>query len=140
MRILTIEDNEEFYHSYLLRMFSSLLPVEKLQFTHYARVAEALDPLLLQEWDVILMDQELPDSVNVALEEGKQLVVRNGNMLVRLRREAEQQGRIRPSPIIGIASSSAGNHLLRAAGANQAFLKLLVPDIAKCIKTHIEKS
>jgi CheY-like chemotaxis protein len=137
VRILTVEDNEEFYHTYLLRMFEKLLPVDKLQFVHTARVAEALE-LLQEKWALILMDYELPDTVKLALEDGKQLSMRHGNALVLFRREAEKQEGVPRTPIIGMASSRIGNHLLREAGADRAFLKLEVPEIARSIKDYLK--
>lgn len=137
MRILVVEDNEEFYHSYLLRFFAKLLPVDKLQFVHTPRVAAALE-LLKEPWSIILMDYALSDSVKVEVEGQGTTMIKDGRDLIKIRRRQEQTGEGLPtSLIIGMASSQIGNQILRQAGAQKSFLKLQVPEMAAAVKAHL---
>lgn len=137
MKVLVVEDNVEFYEGYLLRIFSRLLPEDKVEITH-AESIEAAAPLLALPWDAILMDHGFSDSVRVPPDgpEGSP-VLRDGVALVKHRRALEAQTGLPAAFIIGIASNQVGNRLMVEAGANTALLKLHVPEMAREITQRI---
>lgn len=138
LRVLVIEDNEELYQ-YFLRLFENLLDMTAFEFTHVSTIQGALD-ILEEEWDVVLMDYEM----GVAGEaNGTQ--VRNGADLITYRRALEdmasQEGADQNCPkshIIGTSSSRVCNMSLVKAGADAAYLKLEVPDIAKYLQSWVK--
>lgn len=134
MKVLVVEDNVEFYESYLLRLFSHLLPEGKVEITH-AESVEAAAKMLVLPWDAILMDHGFSDSVRIPAPDGP--LFKDGVGLVKLRRAFEAETGATPAFIIGIASNQVGNRLMVEAGANTALLKLHVPEIAREIAQRI---
>lgn len=131
-RVLVVEDNVSFYCDYLLRLFGNLLPMDQLEFIHAATLEEAVMNLSL-EWDVILLDFALPGTFRD--QEG--LLVKDGAGLVRLRRKFEAANQLKKSFVMGISSSGIGNLLMVEAGADTAYLKLKVPQMASEIKNKL---
>jgi len=136
MRILVLEASEEYYHTYLLRLFAKLLPSDKLEFVHAPRLEDALG-LLEQEWDIVLLGYRFPDSVKVASEQGSEMVVRNGGDWLRLRRSAEKVRGLEKSFIIAMTSSQPEGRALRILTADAAYSKLQVVDLAKMIQARL---
>jgi CheY-like chemotaxis protein len=138
VRILVVEDNEEFYENYLLRIFSNLLPVGKIEFTRSGSLQQAA-ALLIEPWDVVLMDYVLEDPGRVPPDDPNGFPVRTGSDLVALRRRYEKEDSLAPAHIIGISSHHIGNHAMSVAGSNENYLKLQVPEMARAILTKVPK-
>jgi len=138
MRILVLEASEEYYHTYLLRLFAKLLPSDKLEFVHAPRLEDALG-LLEQEWDIVLLGYRFPDSVKVASEQGSEMVVRNGGDWLRLRRAAERVRGLKKSFVIGVTSNQPESQALRLLQlGTTCYSKLQVIDIAKTIQGQLD--
>ncbi len=140
-RVLVIEDQTEFYQNYLLRIFSTVLPMDRIQFTHVVNIAGGLENLG-EAWDVILMDFALGAAYTVNETNS---VFRDGSDLVRLRRRLEadinkggEGDVLPPSFIIGISSHQVGNRAIVDAGADASLLKIHVTEMAKEIGRRID--
>jgi len=129
-RVLVVEDDENIYQNYLMRIFGELLSMEKFEFTRVGNIYTALEALE-EDWDIILMDYHL----GVQYVERKGMHFRNGADLVAYRRTLEEADpKLSKPQIAGIAGSTVCNTKIVNAGANAAFLKLEVPEIAAKLK------
>ena len=134
LKVLVVEDNEEVYQ-YFMRLFEHILEVERFEFVHVSTIQAALE-VLPEEWDVVLMDYALGKAAEI-----DQMTFRNGADLVSYRRALEdmasQEGAEQRCPkcrIVGTSSNMVSNDLMFHAGAEEAFLKLDVPQIADYLK------
>jgi len=126
-RILVVEDQEDFYKDYLLRIFEKLLPMEKVNITHVPTLGAAL-AALLEPWNMVLMDYTLGSKVEFLGD-----TVRDGADLVRFRRAVEAENALSPAYILGTSGNDVANRLLMGVGANDACLKLNVEDMAATV-------
>jgi CheY-like chemotaxis protein len=136
MKVLVVEDNVALYQGYLLRILTALLPEGKVEFHHVSSIPEAARDLF-GDWDIILMDYNLPGAAEVCIQNPPPIQVRNGADLIACRRLAERAGTCPPALILGMTVSHAESRILTASGANESFLKLQVPDISKAISERI---
>lgn len=135
MRLLIVEDLEIFRDTYLLRVFSNLLPMDKLTLFSAPSIEQAFLPITTQDFDIVLMDYALGKSYSA---EGKHF--RNGADLVRRRREAQNDKAVAKSYIIGNSATHVGNVEMVKAGANVTFHKLQVEKLARAIASLVNDS
>jgi len=132
-RLLVVEDQADFYEDYLLRIFEKLLPMEKISVVHVPTLDAALTALR-EPWDVILMDYSMGPGTDFLGDP-----VRDGADLTAFRRAVEEtQEDIPKSFILGTSSNQVGNRLMLERGADNAVLKLQVPEMAKIIRGALQ--
>jgi hypothetical protein len=139
MRVLIIEDRQGLADEYL-RIFNHLL-VGEYSYTHVLSIEAAIPPLAQENWDVILVDQELgAPGVFPMGEEEDSLKLSNGYDLVTFRRNIEDGVEdIAKSHIIGIASNKVALTFFNDLGANETLLKIFMPEMAESIRFQAEK-
>ncbi len=133
-RLLVVEDQADFYQDYLLRVFENLLPMEKISVVHVPTLAAAL-VALQEQWDFILMDYSMGAKTDFLGDP-----VRDGGDLVAFRRAIELDRGLPGSWILGTSSNQVGNTLMLGRGADDAVLKLEVPQMAAQIGEVLKKS
>jgi hypothetical protein len=133
-RLLIIEDQDDFFENYLLRLFGLLLPMEGIAFERAATLPEAGQRLLENRWDLILMDYTIGPRVEFLGD-----LLRNGADLTRLRRGVEVERHWNRAFVAGTASSGVGNRAIFEAGAQKIYLKSEVEKMAELIKFRMEK-
>lgn len=131
-RLLVVEDQVDFYQDYLLRLFSRLLPMEKVSVTHAPNLEAAL-VALRDPWNAVLMDYSLGTRTEFLGDP-----VRDGSDLVRFRRAIEALTGQPKAYILGMASSKVSNKRLQETGADTSLLKLQVVDMAKLLAGMIQ--
>lgn len=140
MRILIIEDRQALVEEYL-RIFGHLLKGD-YSYTHVPSVEASLQPLSEENWDVILVDNELGQGAvfpaGATEEDG--LKLNTGYDLVKFRRVIEEDPEIvSRSYIVGIAANQVALSMFRHAGVDDAILKLFIPQMAETIQS-VEKA
>lgn len=141
MRVLIIEDREALIKEYL-RIFGRVLGDLPIEFVGVSSIAEALLPLLEENWEAILVDSDLGPALTLPSEDGGKIKekLNNGFDLIRLRRCVEkEESEIKASLIIGIAPSHIALYHQKEAGADTALLKLHIPQIASLIKARLSQ-
>lgn len=128
-RILIVEDNAYLYQDYILRLFTELLPMEKISMVHVPTLQAACQ-VLQEPWDCILMDYFMGAKYNFM----GGITIRDGADLTKFRRALEETKGIPESYILGTSSSEVGNEFIRESGANSSILKLKVAGMAKLIE------
>ena len=133
-RLLVVEDQVDFYQDYLIRIFTQMLPMDKIVLTHAPDLQTALAALAEESWDLVLMDYALGPKFNF-----HGVPIRDGTDLVAFRRclegppdSKDRKPRIR---VWGIAAHTASNRLLIEAGADNAWTKNEVPALAVALRT-----
>ncbi|KKM18288.1 hypothetical protein LCGC14_1667220 [marine sediment metagenome] len=132
MRVLIIEDRQALAEEYL-RIFGHLLKGD-YSYTHVPSIEAAIDPLDGENWDVILVDNELgagglfpPKGV----DEKNATRISNGYDLVKFRRDVEcDDDDIHKSYIIGIAANQVALAFFKNVGTDDEILKLNIPGMA----------
>lgn len=135
MRVLIIEDRQPLADEYL-RIFGHMLKGD-YSYTHVPSIEAAVGPLDGENWDAILIDNELgPGGVfpkGASEEEGTR--INNGYDLVSFRRtiEDEVEG-IQKSYIIGIAANQVALRFFDQLGVDDSILKLYIPSMASALQ------
>jgi hypothetical protein len=134
MRVLIIEDRQGLADEYL-RIFNHLL-VGDYSYTHVPSIEAAIPPLAQENWDVILIDQELGAPGLFPMGEGEDgLRLSNGYDLVTFRRNIEDGvPDIAKSHIIGIAANKVALTFFNDVGASETLLKIFMPEMAESIR------
>jgi CheY-like chemotaxis protein len=135
-RLLVVEDHDDFYEDYLLRIFKKTLPMDKITIVRAADLAQALE-VLPEPWDMMLMDYSLG-----AATEYHEETVKNGADLVGIRRvmETKPEGAIKMSYIVGMSSNGASNRLILHQGADRTISKLEVERMSRLVKGAMKSS
>lgn len=139
MRVLIIEDRQGLADEYL-RIFNHLLEGE-YSYTHVLSIEAAIPPLAQENWDVILVDQELGAPGAFPMGEGEEnLRLSTGYDLVTFRRNIEAGvPDITKSHILGIASNKVALNFFNDLGADETFLKIFMPEMAESIRFQAGK-
>lgn len=132
-KLLVVEDKIDFYEGYLLRIFETLLPMEKISVTHVPTLGAAT-AVLLEPWDAMLVDFSLGARVKFDDE-----TIRDGGDLIAYRRGAEKDQRVPKTLILGMSSNQAGNRAMKDRGADGTVLKIQVPEMAALIKGALKQ-
>lgn len=135
MRVLIIEDRQALAEEYL-RIFGHLLEGE-YDYTHVPTIEASLKPLSEENWDVILIDNEMGQGAvfpeGASEEDG--LKLNTGYDLVKFRRSIEEDSEVvSKSYIVGIAANQVALTFFTDMGTDNSILKLHIPAMATAIR------
>jgi hypothetical protein len=133
LRVLVVEDIDALYE-YFMNVCENLLPVEKFEFVNAQTVEAALE-VIGENWDVIVMDYYLGSAE--AEKDGVRF--QKGTDLIAYRRELEagDVGK-KKAHIVGISASRVHFGYLSDSGADEVYLKLDAPKLAKQFRSLLE--